>query len=42
MIYQYPDVSLVVKIDAPEMEFDSEIYGPEGALINSSGFHQRE
>ena len=37
MIYQYPDVSLVVKIVAPEMEFDSKIYGPEGALINSSG-----
>ena len=37
MIYQYPGVSLLVKINAPEMEFDSEIYGPEGALINSSG-----
>jgi len=37
MIYQYPDVALVVKINAPEMEFESEIYGPEGALINSSG-----
>ncbi len=37
MIYQYPGVSLLVKINAPEMEFDSAIYGPEGALINSSG-----
>jgi CHAT domain-containing protein/tetratricopeptide (TPR) repeat protein len=37
MIYQYPDVSLVVGINAPEMEFESEIYGPEGALISSSG-----
>ena len=37
MIYQYPGVSLLVKINAPEMEFNSEIYGPEGALINSSG-----
>ena len=37
MIYQYPDVSLVVKIDAPEVTLDSRIYGPEGALIKSSG-----
>jgi CHAT domain-containing protein/tetratricopeptide (TPR) repeat protein len=37
MIYQYPDVSLLVKINAPEMEFDSKIYDPEGALISSSG-----
>ena len=36
MIYQYPDVSLVVKIDAPETEFESQIYGPEDALIKSS------
>jgi CHAT domain-containing protein/tetratricopeptide (TPR) repeat protein len=36
MIYQYPDVSLVVKIDAPEVEFESRIFGPEGALIKSS------
>ena len=37
MIYQYPGVSLLVKINAPEMEFNSEIYGPEGALISASG-----
>lgn len=36
MIYQYAGVSLVVKIDAPEMEFESTIYGPEEALIKSS------
>jgi CHAT domain-containing protein len=37
MIYQYPDVALVVKIDVPETEFDSMIYGPEDALVKSSG-----
>jgi CHAT domain-containing protein/tetratricopeptide (TPR) repeat protein len=37
MIYQYPNVSLVVKIEAPETEMDSKIYGPENALIKSSG-----
>lgn len=37
MIYQYPDISLVVKIEAPETEFDAKIYGPENALIKSSG-----
>ena len=37
MIYQYPDVSLLVKIDAPETEFVSTIYGPEDALLKESG-----
>jgi CHAT domain-containing protein/tetratricopeptide (TPR) repeat protein len=37
MIYQYPDVALVVKVDVPEMEFESKIYGPEDALVKSSG-----
>jgi CHAT domain-containing protein/tetratricopeptide (TPR) repeat protein len=37
MIYQYPNVSLVVKIDAPGIEFESMVYGPENALILSSG-----
>jgi CHAT domain-containing protein/tetratricopeptide (TPR) repeat protein len=37
MIYQYPDISMVVKIDVPETEFESEIYGPENALVKSSG-----
>ncbi|MBT8049437.1 MAG: CHAT domain-containing protein [Xanthomonadales bacterium] len=36
MIYQYPEVALVVKIDAPETEFDSNVYGPEDALLKSS------
>lgn len=36
MVYQYPDVSLVIKIEAAETEFDAEIYGPEKALIKSS------
>ena len=37
MIYQYPEISLVVRIDAPETEFESKIFGPENALIKSSG-----
>lgn len=37
MIYQYPEVSLVVKIDAPETEFDATVYGPEEALVKESG-----
>jgi CHAT domain-containing protein len=37
MIYQYAGVDLVVKIDAPEVEFEARIYGPEQALLKSSG-----
>ena len=37
MIYQYPGVNLVVKVDAAEVEFESKIYGPEQALLKSSG-----
>jgi len=37
MIYQYPGVDMVVKIDARETEFESAIYGPETALIKASG-----
>ncbi len=37
MIYQYPGVSLVVKIEAPGVSFESRIYGPEDALLKSSG-----
>lgn len=37
MIYQYPNNSLVVKIDAPEVPFSSSIFGPEETLIMSSG-----
>jgi hypothetical protein len=36
MVYQYPNVALVIKIEAAETEFDAEIYGPENALIKSS------
>lgn len=41
MIYQYPDVDLVVKVDAPETEFDVQIFGPENALIKDSGVPNR-
>jgi len=37
MIYQYPEVSLVVKIEAPGVPVESRIYGPENALLKSSG-----
>jgi len=37
MIYQYPNISLVVKIEAPETTFESEIYGQENALIDAAG-----
>ena len=37
MIYQYPDVSLVVKIEAPGVPVEARIYGPEDALLKSSG-----
>jgi len=37
MIYQYPNVALVVKTNAPEVQVTSRIYGPEGALIMASG-----
>ena len=32
MIYQYPAVALVVKIDAPEVSFTSQVFGPEEKL----------
>jgi CHAT domain-containing protein/tetratricopeptide (TPR) repeat protein len=41
MIYQYPGVSLVVKIDADEVEFESRITGPESALIKDSAVPYR-
>ena len=37
MVYQYPNVALVIKIEAAETEFDAEIFGPERALLKSSG-----
>lgn len=36
MIYQYPGTALVLKIDAPEVEFMTRTLGPEQALIASS------
>lgn len=41
MIYQYPNVSLVVIVDAPEAEFSVQITGPEKALIKDSGIAHR-
>ena len=37
MIYQYPGVVLLIKVDAAETEFESRIYGPDHALIMASG-----
>ena len=36
MIYQYPDIALVVRVDLPEAEFGLRVFGPEGAAIKSS------
>ncbi len=36
MIYQYPGVALLIRIDAVEMEFESRVYGAERALIKAS------
>ena len=41
MIYQYPGVSLVVRIDADEIEFESRITGPDNALIKDSAVPHR-
>jgi len=41
MIYQYPGVALLIRIDALETEFESRIYGPERALIKSSRIPSR-
>lgn len=41
MIYQYPDVDLVVVIDAEEAEFDVQIVGPEKALLKEAGIRGR-
>ncbi len=37
MIYQYPDIALVVKVDAPETEFVSQISGPDNAVLREHG-----
>lgn len=36
MIYQYPDVSLLIRIDAVGVEFESRIYDSDRALIKAS------
>lgn len=36
MIYQYPGVALLIRIDALGTEFESRVYGPEKALIKAS------
>ena len=41
MIYQYPGVSLVVRVDVREAEFESRITGPDNALIRLSGVAAR-
>jgi len=37
MIYQYPDTALVLRLDVAEAEFNAQTFGPEGALLKSSG-----
>jgi CHAT domain-containing protein/tetratricopeptide (TPR) repeat protein len=41
MIYQYPGVALLVRVDAQEMEFASRVYGPARALIKASHVPKR-
>ena len=36
MVYQYPGVALVIRVDIPETEFTSEIYGTDQALLRAS------
>jgi len=37
MIYQYPDTTLVLKLDVAEAEFTMQTFGPDSALLKSSG-----
>jgi len=37
MIYQYPGVALVVKVDVPEAEFSMRVFGPDDALLVEAG-----
>ena len=37
MIYQYPDVALVVKVDVPEAEFSMRAWGPDSELLAEAG-----
>jgi CHAT domain-containing protein len=41
MIYQYADISFVVKIDAAQAEFSAVTTGPDGAFIKESGVSGR-
>ena len=41
MIYQYPNVDLVIVVDAEEAEFDVQILGPERALLKEAGIAGR-
>ena len=36
MIYQYPGVAMLIRIDAVETEFEARVYGTERALIKAS------
>ncbi len=41
MIYQYPDVALLIRIDADGLEFESRVFGPEQTLVIASGIPGR-
>jgi tetratricopeptide (TPR) repeat protein len=41
MIYQYPDVALVVKVDLPEAEFSMRVLGPDSVLLAEAGIPGR-
>ena len=41
MIYQYPDMTLVVVVDVREAVFSTRITGPEGALVTEAGVPAR-
>jgi CHAT domain-containing protein/tetratricopeptide (TPR) repeat protein len=41
MIYQYPDVALVVKVDVPEAEFSMRVWGPDSELLADAGIPGR-
>ncbi|MEE8496246.1 MAG: CHAT domain-containing protein [Xanthomonadales bacterium] len=36
MIYQYPGVALLIRIDAAGIEFESQVFGPEQTLVMAS------
>ncbi len=41
MIYQYPDVALLIRIDTAGIEFESRVFGPEQTLVMASGIPGR-